>query len=38
MALAVGVQPLFLHNVLGVPHDVAGSVNASVQVVAEISA
>ncbi|CCQ72988.1 magnetosome biogenesis transporter MamH [Magnetospira sp. QH-2] len=36
MTLAVAVQPLFLRNVLGVPFEYAGSINASVQVVTEI--
>ncbi|GAB6051964.1 hypothetical protein JCM17960_07840 [Magnetospira thiophila] len=36
MTLAVAVQPLFLRNVLGIPFEYAGSINASVQVVTEV--
>ena len=36
MTLAVAVQPLFLRNILGVSFEVAGAVNANVQVVTEI--
>ncbi len=36
MTLAVAVQPLFLRNVLGISFEVAGAVNANVQVVTEI--
>ncbi|MBF0246967.1 MAG: MFS transporter [Alphaproteobacteria bacterium] len=36
MTLAIAVQPLYLRNVLGISFEMAGSINASVQVVTEI--
>ncbi|CCQ72979.1 magnetosome biogenesis transporter MamZ [Magnetospira sp. QH-2] len=36
MALAVGIQPLFLDQVLQIPFEEAGTINANIQVVVEI--
>lgn len=35
MTLAIAVQPLYLRNVLGVPFENAGAINANIQVVTE---
>lgn len=36
MTLAIAIQPLYLRNVIGIPFENAGAINANIQVVTEL--